>query len=227
MLTQQSASWSPRAWIRIVCARGGGAVNRKSTHSQRFRCLPRDLQRAILDLPEPLQHAVHYAVARCQPQYAPRPYADDWREELYHEAIVAAWEAYQTYDPDQGASLYGWGMRVIGQRLQAFCDSVWGASKRECEYPCDEETDEPMEFPDPNAFEAAEGRIFVCAVQQALQSFAPQDAQVGAWYLLEGLNEQAIAARLGVSQPAVSKRLKRILAQLRRELGVENAERSP
>jgi hypothetical protein len=79
---------------------GGGAVNRKSTHSQRFRCLLHDLQRAILELPEPLQHAVHYAVARCQPQYAPRLYADDWREELYHEAIVAAWEAYQTHDPD-------------------------------------------------------------------------------------------------------------------------------
>ena len=225
MLTQQSASWSPRAWIRIVC--GGEAVNSKSNHSQRFRCLPRDLQRAILDLPEPLQHAVHYAVAHCQPQYAPRPYADDWREELYHEAVVAAWEAYQTHDPKRGASLYGWGVRVIGQRLQVFCDSVWGAAKRECEYPCDEETGEPMEFPDPNAFEAVEGRILVCAVQQALQNFAPQDAQVGAWYLLEGLNEQAIAARLGVSQPAVSKRLKRILAQLRRELGVENAERSP
>ena len=189
-------------------------MNRKSTHSQRFRCLPRDLQRAILDLPEPLQHAVHYAVARCQPQYAPRLYADDWREELYHEAIVAAWEAYQTHDPDQGASLYGWGMRVIGQRLQVFCDSVWGAAKREYEYPCDEETGEPMEFPDSNAFEAAEGRILVCAVQQALQGLATLDAQVGAWYLLEGLNEQAIAARLGVSQPAVSKRLKRILAQL-------------
>ncbi len=84
-----------------------------------------------------------------------------------------------------------------------------------------------MEFPDLNAFEVAEGRILVCAVQQALQRFAVQDAQVGAWYLLEGLNEQAIAARLGVSQPAVSKRLKRILARLRRELGAENAERSP
>jgi len=162
MLTQRSASWSPRAWIRIVC--GGEAVNRKSNHSRRFRCLPRDLQRAILDLPEPLQHAVHYAVARCQPQYAPRPYADDWREELYREAVVAAWEAYQTHAPNQGASLYGWGMRVIGQRLQVFCDSVWGAAKCECEYPCDEETGEPVEFPDLNAFEAAEGRILVCAV---------------------------------------------------------------
>jgi DNA-directed RNA polymerase specialized sigma24 family protein len=60
-----------------------------------------------------------------------------------------------------------------------------------------------------------------------LQGLAPQDAQVGALYLLEGLNEQAIAARLGVSQPAVSKRLKRILAGLRRELGAENAEKSP
>jgi len=225
MLTQRSASRSPRAWIRTVCA--GGSVNRKSTRSQRFHCLLHDLQRAILDLPEPLQHAVHYAVARCQPQYALRPYADDWREELYHEAVVAAWEAYQTHDPDQGASLYGWGMRVIGQRLQAFCDSVWGAAKRECEYPCDEETGEPVEFPDPNAFEAVAGRILVCAVQQALQGLATLDAQVGAWYLLEGLNEQAIAARLGVSQPAVSKQLKRILAELRRELGVENAEKSP
>jgi RNA polymerase sigma factor (sigma-70 family) len=118
-------------------------------------------------------------------------------------------------------------VQVIGQRLQVFCDSVWGAAKRECEYPCDEETGKPMEFPDPNAFEAVEGRILVCAVQQALQGLATLDAQVGAWYLLEGLNEQAIAARLGVSQPAVSKRLKRILAQLRRELGAENAEKSP
>ena len=84
-----------------------------------------------------------------------------------------------------------------------------------------------MEFPDPNAFEAVAGRILVCAVLQALQNFAPQDAQVGAWYVLEGLNEQAIAARLGVSQPAVSKRLKRILVELRRELGVENGEKSP
>jgi len=90
-----------------------------------------------------------------------------------------------------------------------------------------EETGEPVEFPDPNAFGAVEGRILVCVVQQALQNLAPQDAQVGAWYLLEGLNEQAIAARLGVSQPAVSKRLKRILAQLRRELGAENEEKSP
>jgi RNA polymerase sigma factor (sigma-70 family) len=84
-----------------------------------------------------------------------------------------------------------------------------------------------MEFPDPNAFEAVAGRILVCAVLQALQNLAPQDAQVGAWYLLEGLNEQAIAARLGVSQPAVSKRLKRILVELRRELRAENGEKSP
>jgi RNA polymerase sigma factor (sigma-70 family) len=84
-----------------------------------------------------------------------------------------------------------------------------------------------VKFPDSNAFEAVEGRILVCAVQQALQGLATLDAQVGAWYLLEGLSEQAIAARLGVSQPAVSKRLKRILAELRRELGAENAKRSP
>ena len=44
------------------------------------------------------------------------------------------------------------------------------------------------------------------------------DRQVAAWHLLEGLNERAIAQRLGVSQWAVHKRLERIRAHLRQQL---------
>ncbi len=71
----------------------------------------------LRDLPKALQRAVHEAVAACQPRYCPRLYACDWQEELYHEAVCAACEAWRSYDPAKG-SLYDWGLRVIRQRLQ-------------------------------------------------------------------------------------------------------------
>ncbi len=198
---------------------GGSAMNTKPP--PRLHRLPQDLQQALHDLPKPLQTAIHTTVAACQPQNAPRLYARDWLQELYHEAICAAWEAYRRYDPHRGCLLYHWGLRVIGQRLKKFCDEVWEAARHECAYPCDEETGEEVEFPDERALEAMEEGLLESAVREALHELGGVDEQVGVWYLLEGWSERAIAKRLGVSQQAISKRLKGILAYVRRRVGVE------
>jgi len=193
-------------------------------HLKWLRRLPKDLQQALRDLPEPLQDAVHDAVAARNPLCRPRLYTQDWLEELYHEAISAAWEAQQHYDSGRGCSLYRWGLRVIGQRLQVFCDGVWAAARRECDYPCDEETGEEVEFPDPCATDEIEESLLESVVREALQELGGLDAQIGVWYLFEELSEREIAKRLGVSQPAVSKRLKGILAYVWRHMGVEGME---
>ena len=172
----------------------------------------------LRDLPPELQRAVHHCVAQRRPHIAPRPYTNDWHEELYHEAAYAACLAEATYDPDRGGSLYQWGVRVIGQHLKRFCDRVWASAKRECDPPCDEETGEAVEYEDPTAQEPFAACLLACALQQVLQSLSPPDRQVAAWHLLEGLTERAIAQRLGVSQGAVHKRLERIRAHLRQQL---------
>lgn len=93
----------------------GGGMKRKPTPYHELLC----------DLPAELQRAVCQAVARCRPRFTPRPYHSDWEEELYHEAALAAWQAYLAYNPTTGCSLYQWGARVIEQHLKRFCDRVW------------------------------------------------------------------------------------------------------
>lgn len=178
---------------------GGGSMTRKSSPYHELLC----------DLPPELQRAVCQAVARCRPQFTPRPYHCDWEEELYHEAALAAWQAYLTYNPNTGCSLHQWGARVIGQHLKRFCDRVWASAKHECDYPCDEETGEAVEFEDPSAHAPYETCLLQYAVQQALQTLPEKDRQIAEWRLFEALTEQEIARRLGVSQRAVSKRLQR------------------
>jgi RNA polymerase sigma factor (sigma-70 family) len=196
-------------------ARGGTMNHKPPPHHQRLHRLPKDLQQALHDLPKPLQNAVHDAVAACKPQHAPRLYVHDWLEELYHEAIKAAWEANRRYDPSKGCLLYSWGLRVIGQQLQAFCERVWGAVRHECAYPCDEETGEEVEFPDERAWEAMEEGLLVSAVREALHELGGLDEQIGVWYLFDELSEREIAKRLGRSQKAVNKRLQKIKKYLR------------
>ena len=200
---------------------GGGAMNNKPPYRKWSPRLLHDLQQVLCDLPEPLQWAVHRAVARCQPQNIPRLYANDWLEELYHEAIVAALEAQRRYDSSKGCSLYSWGLQVIGQRLQVFCNRVWDAARHECDCPCDEETGEEIEFPDERALEQMKEGLLVCMVREALHELDRLSEQIGLWYLLDEFSEREIAEKLGKSKSWVHKRLEQILGYLRSRLGGE------
>lgn len=181
---------------------------------------PRSFHDLLRDLPESIQRAVHECVAACKPHYRPRPYGNDWLEELYHEAACAACEALAKHDPERG-NLYEFGKLVIGQRLRRFCDRVWAAARCECEWLWEKETDEEVEFQDERADAEREAQELVLAVEQVLERLLELDKQVGKWYLLEGWSEGEIAERLGCSQPAVSKRLKRVIAHVRAQLGAE------
>jgi DNA-directed RNA polymerase specialized sigma24 family protein len=86
---------------------------------------------------------------------------------------------------------------------------------------CDEETGEEVEFPDERAWEAMEEGLLVSAVREALHALSGLDEQIGVWYLFDELSEREIAERLGMSQPAVCKRLQRIVAYVRRQVGAE------
>jgi RNA polymerase sigma factor (sigma-70 family) len=175
----------------------------------------RPFHELLRDLPPVLRRAVHYSVVKCRPQVAPRPYANDWEEELYHEAACAAWIAYRTYDPHRGCSLFLWGVRVTGQHLKRFCDTVWTSEKHECDMPHDEETDEEVDFEDPAALEPFLVCTQVCIVQAATERLCEQDRLIASLYLLDGITEAEIAARLGVSRQAVNKRLQRIIRNIR------------
>ncbi|MCS6923240.1 MAG: sigma-70 family RNA polymerase sigma factor [Fimbriimonadales bacterium] len=184
--------------------------------------MSREALNALLrDLPPELRRAVKDAVARCRPEYRPRLYAHDWLEELYHEAACAACEAQRSYDPAKG-SLYAWGMRVIGQRLRRFCDTVWAACREEAEWPCDEAIGEEVEFEDDAALEAMEEAVLCSQVQAALLQLNDRDRQLLEWYFgEEALSERAIAERLGCSHVSVHQGLRRAWACVCRVLGVE------
>ena len=122
----------------------------ENSAASRDKC---SFQSLLQDLPKALQEAVHDTVAACQPRYRPSLHANDWLEELYHEAACAACYALAKYDPSKG-DLYAFGVLVIQRQLQRFCDRVWAAAKHECAYPHDEETGEEIEFEDPRAQEA-------------------------------------------------------------------------
>jgi len=188
---------------RLASFAGGGSMTHQPFHE------------LLRDLPLPLERAVHISVAKCRPQTAPRPYTNDWVEELYHEAAYAACVAHNTYNPHKGCSLFLWGVRVIGQHLKRFCDTVWTSAKHECDMPHDEETGEEVDFEDPAALEPFLVCTQVCIVQAAIERLCEQDRLIASLYLLDGITEAQIAARLGVSRQAVNKRLQRIIRNIR------------
>jgi RNA polymerase sigma factor (sigma-70 family) len=179
--------------------------------------MSREALHALLrDLPPELQRAVQDAVARCRPEYRPRLYTNDWREELYHEAACAACEAWQRYDSSKG-SLYHWGLRVISQRLQRFCDAVWAVCRCECEYPCADDEEGEFEIEDGNACEAVLEYVLCRAVRDAMTHLTEQERMViELYYGDERLSERAIASRLGKSKTWVRKRLENAMTKLRR-----------
>ncbi len=179
-------------------------------------------QELLRDLPLPLRKAVNTAVALCNPRYAPRLYAHDWHEELYHEALLAANIALERYNPTQG-DLYTFGFRVIQRRLKRFCDKVWASARYECDYPSDPETGEEMEWEDEQSLLEVEQHLLEAEMRTALSLLSQQERQLLEWYFGEGLSERAIGGRLGCSHVAVHKRLRRAWERLCVQLGVKVA----
>ena len=226
MLTRRSASWSPRAWIRIVC--GGGWSSEPQVHPLPTVSLP----------------AARFAAGYSRPARTPAA-----RGSLCSGALPAPVRAAPIRRRLAGRAVPRSRRRSVGgvpdirPRLQRFAIWVgsagdWTAAPsvlRQRVGRGETRMRVPLRRGDRRAcgvsrlerFRGCGGTDSRLCSAAGVAGSRDAGCSSGAWYLLEGLNEQAIAARLGVSQPAVSKRLKRILAELRRELGVENTEKSP
>jgi RNA polymerase sigma factor (sigma-70 family) len=95
---------------------------------------------------------------------------------------------------------------------------VWNAARHECDYPCDEETGEEMEFPDEQASEEMELSVVYGEIREALMRLNEAERQLIEWhYGDEALSVREIAARLGVSKSVAHKRLQRAIVRLRSE----------
>jgi len=165
----------------------------------------------LSDLPLPLQYAVRKSVAECHPEIRPHHYDSDWEEELYHEAAVAAWEALCSFNPDR-SSLYCWGLRVVKQHLKRFCDKAWQQARCECDWPRDEDSQEEVEFVDPEAQAVVESQTLL---SHLLSCLGDRDRLIIDLYYLQGLTEREIAKLLCCSQKAVNKRIHRAVKRLR------------
>lgn len=175
-------------------------------------------------LPE-LVRVVERAVAQFVRRYPPPARYDctEWRAECLGEAWRCVGDALRTYDPTRGV-LGTYVGRAAWRHLLDFRARECRWAQRACV-----SLDVPKVSPDGEACEcewvdpASEGlEQVVCervAVEQALAALSEADRQLVEWVWMEGMSQVEAAARLGVSQQAVAKHLKRVKAWLRAQLG--------
>jgi len=192
-------------------ARGGGSRMTPDPPAG----LPPELERAV-------QRALRCTDTLCPPaRYAPAY----WREERRQIAACAAWQAAQSYDPTVGVSCELYAALCTQRAIYA----EWRRLRADycvVSLPVDPETGEKLEIEDPDACAAVWLHAECVAVREALATLRMEERQILEWRFGDGLCERAIAQRLGCSQPAVSRRIGRILRLLRQQLGVEDAPNS-
>ncbi|MCS7208960.1 MAG: sigma-70 family RNA polymerase sigma factor [Fimbriimonadales bacterium] len=179
-------------------------------------CLPSDLQRAVY-------RALRSTDTLCLPPCYNPTY---WREERLQIAACAAWQAARSYDPNSGISRETYAALCAQRAIHAEWRRLH-ADNRLVQMPVDPETGEELEVEDPDACAAVWLQAECMQLRAALTTLNAIERQLLRWRFEDGLSEQEIAQRLGCSQPAICKRLQRILQRLRRFLEMGIAPNSP
>jgi RNA polymerase sigma factor (sigma-70 family) len=138
----------------------------------------------------------------------------DWWDEVAVVAAEAAMQAAREYDPQRSPSLGGF---VSGRMRQAVeqrhrqeeqFGRHWKALLEEVR----------AEAAPTDAGTGASNEELLQALRKELAGMAPRDRELLRLHFEKGLKESAIAARLGLSQQAISKRKLQLLEQLGRAL---------
>jgi hypothetical protein len=137
--------------------------------------------------------------------------AIDWFGEMRLQGAAAIWQARQDYDAARGVPLSAF------ERLRVLA-SARTRYRQEWRY--------ALHCPSEDAEWAEEGRadepvssVDICnPLPEALARIPETDRWLIEQLFWDGCSEAAVAQRLGISQPAVSKRKTAILKQLRRSL---------
>jgi DNA-directed RNA polymerase specialized sigma24 family protein len=137
--------------------------------------------------------------------------ASDWREEAKALALAAAWRATRDFDPDRGIS---W---IVFARSRVL-SGVWTRHRQECSFARYNSHNALLardEFPSSDSFHSD---LALAALHRALSKLSKPDLRLIEHLFWQGGTEAALSSSLGISQPAVSKRKRAVLCELRRRI---------
>ncbi len=147
----------------------------------------------------------------------PRWSAGDWSEEMQAQAVAAAYQALDDYDPARGVPLCAFVRRRVLFGVRALYRQEWSHSVHcGCELPSDGgagPSDDPSSAP--QAYKALQG---------PLARLSEIDRRLIEYLFWGGRTEAELAGELGISQSAVSRRKRAIILVLRRSFGISDEE---
>lgn len=162
------------------------------------------------ELPLILALARNHALRRVRGYSPPARWSsDDWNAELVQVATLAVLEAETSYNPTLGVPLESFAYRQARNALRTFIRRELRLASRVTGFPEEDETGNPRELGDETAltdYQHIEQRLDWDCTLARLQ-------EVDRWLLNQialDKSEREIAKSLGISQPAVHKRLQRI-----------------
>jgi DNA-directed RNA polymerase specialized sigma24 family protein len=137
--------------------------------------------------------------------------ASDWREEAKALALAAVWQATRDFDPDRGIA---W---IVFARSRVLA-GVRTRHRQECSfarYNSHKALPDRNEFPSSDSFHSD---LALAALQSALSMLSEPDRRLIEYLFWQGGTEAAFSSSLGIIQPAVSKRKRAVLRELRRRI---------
>jgi RNA polymerase sigma factor (sigma-70 family) len=138
------------------------------------------------------------------------PCPPDWRPELEQQGYLGLIKAVDGFDPSRGLAFSTYAVPVILGEMRHWLRSAWRERRRQVEWPDGGTGAETALDPDPV--------VDRLSLAEAFSRLEPDDATLIRLYFYHEWSQARLAGVLGVSQSAVSRRLRQALLQLRQEL---------
>jgi DNA-directed RNA polymerase specialized sigma24 family protein len=133
----------------------------------------------------------------------------DWRNEMRAEAACAAWQAVCDYDPSLGVPFSAFAHQRVLTGTLTRCRQEWAYALRLApEYDPESSDSRQLDSAASAAFDACPGHTLAC--------LSKSDRWLVGQLFLRDRTETDIAAQIGITQQAISKRKRAIVKQLRR-----------
>ena len=133
----------------------------------------------------------------------------DWRNEMRAEAACAAWQAVCDYDSSLGVPFGAFArLQVLTSTLTRY--------RREWAYALRSAQEYDPESSDRRLLNSTTSEVFDDCPVPALAQLSKPDLWLVEQLFLRDRTEADVAAQIGITQPAISKRKRAIVVQLRR-----------
>jgi hypothetical protein len=133
----------------------------------------------------------------------------DWRNEMRAEAACAAWQAVCDYDPSLSVPFIAFArQRVLTSTLTRY--------RQEWAYALRSAQEHDPESSDRRLLNSTTSEVFDDCPVPALARLSKPDLWLVEQLFLRDRREADVAAQIGITQPAISKRKRAIVMQLRR-----------